>query len=108
MTPEEFEPIVSTAPEGFRVVAVQLAPFAGAVPMFRIIADDTSFNFRVEQLDGQLVKWFARSSHQGDFAWESYPAAIKDMAAKQARFKEKVKLAQHEARMAQIKAGSVT
>ena len=109
MTPVEFEPIASTAPEGWRVIAIGVPPLAGGIPMFRIIADVTSFKFRVEQIDAtghksNVYKWVARSAHAGDFAFESYPAAINDMLAKQARFKEKVKLAQHEARMAQIKA----
>jgi len=98
----EKEKIVSSCPEGWRVLAVAVPTTA-----LRIIADDLNLVFRVEQLQrrpGQTWTWGIISTHAGTEAFESYPSAIKDMLTKQARLKEKIKLVQHEARMAQIKA----
>jgi len=109
MTSEEFEPIANEAARGWRVIAFAVSAVPGAVPMFRIICDDTSCKFRVEQLDGTqhkqgIYRWVVRSTHAGDEPFESYPPCINDMLQKQARFKEMVKLAAHEAKMARIQA----
>jgi hypothetical protein len=94
--------IINACPKGWRVLAVAVPTRA-----LRIIADDLSLIFRVEQLDPQpnhTYKWRVVSTHAGDEGFESYPPAIRDMLGKQARLKEKIKLEQHNARMAQIKA----
>jgi hypothetical protein len=94
--------IVNACPEGWRVLAVAVPTTA-----LRIITDDPHLIFRVEQLDrlpDRSYTWRVVSTHAGDDAFESYPSAIKDMLTKQARLKEMIKLAQHNARMAQIKA----
>ncbi len=71
--------------------------------------DETSFVFRVEQLDTSqgrngVYTWHIRSTHAGDFEFESYPSAINDMLSKQVRLKEMIKLAQHEQKMAMVAA----
>jgi hypothetical protein len=94
--------IINACPEGWRVLAVAVPTRA-----LRIIVNDLNLLFRVEQLvpqPGRTYAWRVVSTHAGDASFESYPPAIKDMLTKQARLKEKIKLAQHEARMAQIKA----
>lgn len=99
--------LFGTASEGWRVIA-------NAVPTraFRIVADDTDLKFRIEQLDASqahhgVYDWRPISVHIGDFAFESYPAAIKDMLSKQVRFKEMVKLAEHNDNMAMLAARTV-
>jgi hypothetical protein len=79
---------------------------AVAVPTraLRLIRNDLSIIFRVEQLDARTWSWVIKSTHQGDEAWESLGPSIQDMMDKQARLKEKIKLALHEKRMAMIKA----
>lgn len=109
MTDEEIENIWgdNSAPEGWRVLAIGIPSRA-----LRTITDVTGFRFRVEQLQrkagGAMPKWTTVSSHQGDFEFESYPAAIQDMIAKQARLREKFKLAEHERKMAMIAAQNPT
>jgi hypothetical protein len=105
MTDEEIEMIWGdrSAPEGWRVVAISRVSRA-----LRTIVDATGLRFRVEQLQrkmgGAMPKWTTVSSHQGDFEFESYPAALQDMIAKDARLREKFKLAEHDRKMAMIKA----
>ena len=67
--------------------------------------------FRVEQLDPpnrQALKpewkWRAISTHAGDEPFESFGPALDDAIVKQARLKEKIKLAQHQHRMAMVRA----
>ena len=91
--------IVNAVPAGWHVLAVAVPTRA-----LRIIHDDLALKFRIEQLDPTNWSWRAVSTHQGDEAWESLGPAFNDMAEKQARLKEKIKLAQHEQRMAMIKA----
>ena len=94
--------IINACPEGWRVLAVAVPTRA-----LRIIVNDLNLLFRVEQLvpqPGKTYTWRVVSTYAGDASFESYPSAIKDMLTKQARLKEKIKLAQHEARMAHIKA----
>lgn len=97
----DVEKIVSSVPAGWHVFAVAVPTRA-----LRIIHDDLALKFRVEQLDPTKWLWRAVSTHAGDEAWESVGPAFNDMAEKQARLKEKIKLAQHEKRMAAIKAES--
>ena len=105
MTDEEAEEIwgsYASCAEGWRVLAIAFPTRA-----LRIIADNASMLFRVEQLQRKIdksVEWITRSSHQGDFAFESYPPALKDMLGKQARLREKLKLAEHERNMAMVRA----
>lgn len=96
--------LFSTAPEGWRVIA-------NAVPTraFRILADDTDLKFRIEQLDASqahhgVYDWRPIAVHVGDFTFEAYPPAIKDMLTKQVKFKELVKLAEHNDNMAMLAA----
>lgn len=108
MTDEETEAMwgEKSAPEGWRVIAIGIPSRA-----LRTITDVRGIKFRVEQLQrkvGELPKWTTVSSHQGDFEFESYPAAINDMIAKQARLREKFKLAEHERKMAMIAAQNPT
>jgi hypothetical protein len=110
MTDEDSEAIwgeTSPIPAGWRVIAI-----AWSTRALRIITDPTGFMFRVEQLrrqtGGAAPKWTTVSSHQGDFEFESYPAALNDMFVKQARLKEKFKLAEHERKMAMIAAQNPT
>lgn len=109
MTVEEMEAVwgsTASCDEGWRALAIAVPTRA-----LRIITDSTNMLFRVQQLERKIdksVKWETRSSHQGDFAFESYPAAITDMLTKQARLKEKLKLAEHERNMAMIKAQALT
>lgn len=96
--------IINACPKGWRVLAVAVPTRA-----LRVITDGLGLKFRVEQLDPQpnhTYKWRVVSTHAGDKTFESYFPALTDMFGKQARLKEMVKLAQHEARMAQIKAES--
>lgn len=97
------EKIVSAVEDGWSVIAVAVPTRA-----LRITKDDLSLKFRVEQLDPTVWKWQTKSTHVGDIAWESYLPALKDMVTKQVRLKEKIKLAQHEARMAMIAAQNPT
>jgi hypothetical protein len=91
--------IVSTTETGWRVISVCVPTRA-----IRVIADDMSLRFRVEQLDPRTYSWRPISTHAGDIAFEAYGNAIQDAIVKQARLKEKIKLAAHERRMAMLKA----
>lgn len=86
---------------GWRVLAI-----AAPTRALRIITDENNMSFRIEQLVAGLGKWDWKvvSFHTGDEPWESYTPAVQDFNTKHARLKEKLKLAMHEARMAQIKA----
>lgn len=95
----EVDKIVNAVPKGWRVLAVTVPTRA-----LRVIAEDLNMKFRVEQLDPRDWTWRAISTHSGDEAWESFGPAIQDAVNKQARLKEKIKLAQHEKRMAMVKA----
>lgn len=93
--------IINLTDTGWTVLAVAVPTRA-----LRVIGDELRLKFRVEQLDPAdgFFKWRPVSTHSGDEAFESFGPALDDMIVKQARLKEKIKLAQHEARMAQIKA----
>lgn len=99
MDVKETDRIVNAVPKGWRPVAVAVPTRA-----LRVVAEDLNMKFRVEQLDPTNWSWRAVSTHSGDEAWESLGPAIHDMINKQARLTEKLKLAQHENRMAMIKA----
>lgn len=86
-------------PPDARVILVMVPTRA-----IRIIALMGDLVFRVEQLDSSVWKWRTLSSHKGDEPWEALEAAFNDANRMQARLKEKVKLAQHEASMARMKA----
>lgn len=101
MSPEQAEKIINATEPGWRVVSVTVPTRA-----LRVIRDDLGLIFRVEQLDSRTWTWFVCSTHAGDVAFESFGPACQDSINKQARLKEKIKLAQHEARMAEIKARS--
>lgn len=82
---------------------------AVAVPTraLRVVREDAAIKFRVEQLDVSVpgkYTWRPVSTHVGDDPWESLGASLGDLQQKQARLKEKIKLAQREQRMAMIKA----
>ena len=91
--------IVNAVPSGWSVIAVAVPTRA-----LRVISEDQHLKFRVEQLDPTTWTWRVVSAHTGDEAWESLGPAIQDAINKQARLKEKIKLAQHENAMARIKA----
>lgn len=91
--------IINAVASGWHVVAVAVPTRA-----LRLIRDDLAIRFRVEQLNSTDWTWRPISTHAGDAAWESLGPGIQDMVTKQARFVEKVKLAQHEKRMAMIAA----
>lgn len=95
----QVDKIINAVGADWHVVAVAVPTRA-----LRLIRNNLALIFRVEQLDAKTWTWRAISTHAGDEAWESLGPAIQDMINKQARFKEKVKLAQHEQRMAMIKA----
>lgn len=95
----DVDKIINTVPAGWCVIAVAVPTRA-----LRVIAEDLHMKFRVEQLDPTNWSWRAVSTHQGDEAWESLGPAIQDAVNKQARLKEKIKLAQHEQRMAMVRA----
>jgi hypothetical protein len=99
---EQAGKIINAVSEGWHVVCVAVPTRA-----LRLIRDDAAIKFRVEQLNPtppQLWQWKPVSTHNGDEPWESLGPGIQDMINKQARLKEKIKLAQHDARMAQIRA----
>jgi hypothetical protein len=91
--------IINAVPTGWHMVCVTVPTRA-----LRVIRDDLSLKFRVEQLDATNWSWRVVSTHTGDEAWESIGPSIQDAITKQARLKEKIKLALHEKRMAMIKA----
>jgi hypothetical protein len=91
--------IVNLVPEGWNVIAVAVPTRA-----LRVVVEDNFLKFRVEQLDPTNWSWRVISTHIGDEAWESLMPAMVDMVNKQTRLKEKIKLAQHEKRIAMIKA----
>jgi len=104
MDDAQADQIISNAPDGWHVLAVAVPTRA-----FRIVADDANLKFRVEQLDSSRYKqaifeWRTVSTHIGDFTFESYPPAIRDMLAKQVRLKEMIKLDDHNRKMAMIAA----
>lgn len=109
MNTDQVAAIINAVEPGWTVLAVAVPTRA-----LRIIGDDLGLKFRVEQLDpGQgplkgTFKWRPVSTHAGDASFESFGPAIQDMIVKQARLKEKVKLAQHENTMARIKAQNPT
>jgi hypothetical protein len=103
----ETDRIVNAVSVGWRVIAIAVPTRA-----LRVIVEDLNIKFRVEQLypPGSYHPardidwaWHVVSTHAGDDAWESLGPAMQDMTIKQARLKEKIKLAQHEKRMAMIK-----
>lgn len=99
----ETDRIINAVEAGWRVISVMVPTRA-----IRVVADDADLKFRVEQLDfAANFTWRVVSTHVGDEAFESFHPALKDAIGKQARLKEKLKLAQHEARMAAIKAQEI-
>lgn len=101
---ELVEKIMAQIEPGWTVLAIAVPTRA-----FRIVVNDLGLIFRVEQLDASrasqgIYEWRTISSHSGDFHFESYTSAIKAMLSNQVKFKEMVKLAEHERRMAHIKA----
>jgi hypothetical protein len=99
LTPEQQETIFNTCPLGSRILAVCVPTRA-----IRVIVLDGDLVYRVEQLDPTNWTWRVLSTHSEDTPWQGWGAAITDAIAKQARLKEKIKLAMHERNMAQIKA----
>lgn len=99
LTLEAVDKIINTVAFGWNVVAVAVPTRA-----LRLIRDDLARSFRVEQWHPDKNKWQVVSSHQGDEAWESLGPSLGDMITKQARVKEMIKLAQHQAKMAANKA----
>lgn len=105
MTNEQAAQIINATDAGWTVLAVAVPTRA-----LRVIGDDLGLKFRVEQLDpgtGPLngtYKWRPVSTHAGDESFESFGPAMQDMINKQARLKEKLKLAVHDRNMARIKA----
>lgn len=95
----QVDKIINAVPEGWHVVAVTVPTRA-----IRLVRDDLALKFRVEQLNSVNWTWRVVSTHAGDEAWESLGPALEDATTKQARLKEKIKLAQHEKRMAMVKA----
>jgi len=99
---EQASKIINTVEAGWNVVAVAVPTRA-----LRVVRDDACIKFRIEQLDVSIpgkYTWRPVSTHMGDDPWESLGPAMGDLVQKQARLKEKVKLAQHEQRMAMIRA----
>jgi hypothetical protein len=95
----DVDKIINAAPPGWRVILVTVPTRA-----IRVIVEDLNIKFRVEQLDATTWSWRVLSTHVGDEAWEALGEAIQNAINLQARLKEKLKLAQHEQRMARIKA----
>lgn len=88
--------IINAGDDGWTILAVAV-PTRG----LRVIYNLNAMTFRVQQLmPGEGYTWRTVSSHAGDVPWESYSAAMQDMIDKQARLKEKIKLAQRDARKA--------
>ena len=99
MDVEQVHRITNHTEAGWRVVAICVPTRA-----VRVITQDDKV-FRVEQLAGNVPpKWLPLSSHKGDEVWAAFGTALTDAFEKQVRFKEKLKLAQHERKMADIKA----
>jgi hypothetical protein len=96
---EQSAKIINAVPSGWRLFAVAVPTRA-----IRLIVEDLGLKFRVQQLNPIDWSWRTVSTHVGDEAYESVPEAIDDMITKQSRLREKIKLAQHEKRMAMIKA----
>jgi hypothetical protein len=104
---EQAAKIVNKTEAGWHVVVVAYPTRA-----LRIIRDDLAITFRIEQLDVKGVAgaltytWRVISSLKDEDceAWGPYRQAHAEMVVSQARLKEKLKAAQHEKRMAIIKA----
>lgn len=99
MDVSQVDKVINTVEPGWTVVAVTVPTRA-----MRVIVEDTKLKFRVEQLDASTWTWEPKSTFAGDEAWEAFGPALQDAINKQARLKEKIKLAQHEQRMAMVKA----
>jgi len=99
----QIDKIINAVPVGWHAVAVTVPTRA-----IRVIRDDLSLKFRVEQLNSVNWTWRVVSTHAGDEAWESFGPAMQDAITKQVRLTEKIKLAQHEKRMAMVKAQNPT
>jgi hypothetical protein len=85
--------IINAIEDGWTILAVAV-PTRG----LRVVYSTNAMTFRVQQLmPGEGYTWNTVSSHTGDLPWESYGAAMQDMIDKQARLKEKIKLAQRNA-----------
>ena len=98
MDVNETDLIVNAVPPGWRVIAI-------AIPLrvIRVVADDLNITFHVEQYVG-TAQWRVLSTHFEETAWAGLGAALQDLTVKQVRLREKIRLAQHEKRMAMIKA----
>lgn len=90
---------MSATPAGWIVVSIAVPTRA-----LRVIRDEACITYRVEQLDARDWSWVIISTHTGDEPWESWGPAWQDMVDKQARLKEKLKLAQHQNNMARVAA----
>lgn len=103
MDAEQAAKIINASPGvGWRILTVAVPTRA-----LRIIVDDLGLKFRIEQLEPKppgVYKWRVVSTHAGDESFESYVPALQDMINKQAKLKELIKLEQHNARMARIRA----
>lgn len=96
MDADQAAKIINATEDGWTVVAVAV-PTRG----LRVTHNANELLFRVEQLRAsENWRWVPVSSHKGDEPWESFGPALDDMITKQARLKEKIKLAQHERDMA--------
>lgn len=100
MNAEQAAKIINQVTDGWHIVAVAVPTRA-----LRLVRDELALKFRIEQLDITAnFTWRVVSTHVGDEAWESLLPGLDDMRHKQVRLKEMIKLAQHEKRMATIKA----
>lgn len=106
MDPAQTEKIINGTDPGWSVIAVAVPTRA-----LRLIADEKKLVFRIEQLHPQQVlgqwtfAWRPVATHTDDKdPWYPLGRALDDMGKKQTRLREKIKLAQHDARMAQVRA----
>jgi hypothetical protein len=95
----QVDAVVNAVPPGWHVVTIAVPTRA-----LRVVRDDACIKYRVEQLDARDWSWVIISTHTGDEPWESWGPAWQDMVDKQARLKEKLKLAKHNDNMARIAA----
>lgn len=92
--------IINACAPGWRVIAVAVPTRA-----LRVIVEDLNVRFRVEQLDITAnFAWRVVSTFAGDVAFEALGPAIQDLCNKQVRLKEKIKLDQHNQKMAMVRA----
>lgn len=90
------EKIISTAPEGARVIAVTVPTRA-----LRVLMLEGEKTFRVEQLTPRTWIWRTVSTHNGDEPWESFGPALQDAIDKQEQLKLEINRAMIAQRQAQ-------